>query len=50
MREHDLAVTMSKYGLEIGTPAIKSIGPLAFGPEEILFVGDNMGLRSSRST
>ena len=43
MREHDLAVTMSKYGLEIGTPAIKSIGPLAFGPEEILFVGDNMG-------
>ena len=43
MREHDLAVVMDKFGLEMGTPAIKSVGPLAFGPEGILFVGDNRG-------
>ena len=30
MREHDLAVVMDKFGLEMGTPAIKSVGPLAF--------------------
>ena len=28
MREHDLAVVMDKFGLEMGTPAIKSVGPL----------------------
>jgi len=43
MRERDSAVAMGKYGLEIGTPGLKSIGPLAFGPEGILFIGDNMG-------
>ena len=43
MTERDLTVAMGKYGLELGTPGIKSIGPLAFGPEGILFVGDNMG-------
>ncbi len=36
-------VDISKYGLEVGTPAIKSVGPLAFGPEGILFVADNLG-------
>ena len=33
----------TKYGLNIGTPAIKSVGPLTFGPDGILFVADNMG-------
>ena len=37
------AVSIDKYGLEIGTPGIKSIGPLAFGPDGLLFVGDNVG-------
>ena len=34
---------MSKYGLEVGTPKIKSVGPLTFGPDGILFVADNLG-------
>ena len=42
MVEREL-VAMDKYGLEVGTPGIKSVGPLAFGPEGILFVGDNVG-------
>ena len=42
MVEGNLVVTAGKYGLEIGTPGIKSVGPLAFGPEGILFVGDNV--------
>jgi hypothetical protein len=29
------------YGLEIGTPELRSIGPIAFGPNGILFVVDN---------
>ncbi len=37
------AVGASKYGLHVGTPHIKSIGALAFGPESILFVADNAG-------
>ena len=43
MTERDLAIAVGKYGLEVGTPGIKSVGPLAFGPEGILFVGDNVG-------
>lgn len=31
------------YGLEVGTPDLQSIGPLAFGPDGILFAGDNKG-------
>ena len=38
-----LAASIGKYGLEVGTPGIKSVGPLAFGPEGILFLADNMG-------
>ena len=38
-----LAASIGRYGLEVGTPGIKSVGPLAFGPEGILFVADNMG-------
>src|SRR4051794_24870186 len=30
-------------GLKKGTPDIKSAGPLAFGPDGILFVGDTAG-------
>jgi len=37
------AVSIDKYGLEVGTPGIKSVGPLAFGPDGLLFVGDNVG-------
>ena len=43
MREHGLAVDTGKYGLEVGAAGIKSIGPLSFGPEGILFVADNVG-------
>jgi hypothetical protein len=43
MTERDLAIAVGKYGLEVGTPGLKSVGPLAFGPEGILFVGDNVG-------
>ena len=38
-----LAVRTERYGLNIGTPDIKSVGSLAFGPEGILFVADNVG-------
>jgi hypothetical protein len=31
----------ASYGLEIGTPELRSIGPIAFGPNGILFVVDN---------
>ena len=43
MTQSSTAVGLSKYGLEVGTPGFKSVGPLAFGPEGILFVGDNAG-------
>src|ERR1700722_8233900 len=33
---------MSKYGLEVGSPDIKSVGSITFGPEGILFVADNV--------
>jgi hypothetical protein len=29
------------YGLQTGTPAIKSISAIAFGPDGILFIGDS---------
>jgi hypothetical protein len=32
-----------KAGLQVGTPDLKSAGPLAFGPDGILFVGDTKG-------
>ena len=43
MVERESAVAVGKYRLEVGTPGVKSVGPLAFGPEGILFVGDNVG-------
>jgi hypothetical protein len=33
---------MGIYGLQVGTPQIKSVGPITFGPEDILFVADNV--------
>ena len=37
-RADDLSASLKK-----GTPDLKSAGPLAFGPEGILFVGDTQG-------
>src|ERR1700682_13299 len=34
-------VAMSAYGLRVGTADIQSAGPIAFGPEGILFLADN---------
>ncbi|MGX7680061.1 hypothetical protein ACSMXN_14310 [Jatrophihabitans sp. DSM 45814] len=33
---------MNKYGLSIGSPDLKSVGAITFGPAGILFVADNM--------
>ena len=43
MVEYGTATALETFGLAVGTPAIKSVGSLAFGPEGILFVGDNVG-------
>src|ERR1700730_7540908 len=29
------------YGLAKGTPGLKSVGPITFGPDGILFIADN---------
>jgi hypothetical protein len=34
-----------RYGLTIGTPTLGSVGPIAFGPEGILFAADNLRAR-----
>ena len=39
----DQATSLEHLGLAGGSPGIKSVGPLAFGPEGVLFVGDNVG-------
>ena len=36
-----IAARSSYYGLAVGTPKLKSVGSLAFGPDGILFVADN---------
>lgn len=33
--------TEGKYGMTVGTPEIKSITSLSFGPEGVLFIGDS---------
>jgi hypothetical protein len=33
--------TLNRYGLETGTPQVRSVGSLAFGPDGILFIADN---------
>jgi hypothetical protein len=35
------SVVARDYGLQQGTPDLKSIGPITFGPDAILFVADN---------
>lgn len=37
------SVAADQYGLEKGTPEIKSAGPMAFGPDGILFIADTKG-------
>ncbi|HEY7106768.1 MAG TPA: hypothetical protein VH986_10220 [Acidimicrobiia bacterium] len=34
---------MGEHGLQSGTPAIESVGPITFGPDDVLFVADNVG-------
>jgi hypothetical protein len=36
-----VALSTGVYGLEVGHPALKSVGPVTFGPDDILFVADN---------
>ncbi|MBM3946660.1 MAG: hypothetical protein FJ315_04580 [SAR202 cluster bacterium] len=36
-----LVVGTGKHGLRVGTPDVKSVGSLAFGPDGVLFVADN---------
>lgn len=38
-----VAIDTGRYGLAVGNPAVKSVGPLTFGPDGILFVADNVG-------
>ena len=34
---------MGDYGLQVGTPQLKSVGSITFGPDDVLFVADNVG-------
>ncbi len=43
MVDQRTATALEKLGLAMGSPGIKSVGPLAFGPEGVMFVGDNVG-------
>jgi len=36
-----VAMSAGVYGLQVGRPALKSVGPITFGPDGILFVADN---------
>jgi len=36
-----VAMRTGGYGLQVGRPALKSVGPITFGPDGILFVADN---------
>ena len=38
-----VALDTGKYGLVVGRPGLKSVGPLAFAPDGVLFVADNVG-------
>src|SRR4051812_14788234 len=33
---------MAGHGLQVGTPVLESVGPIAFGPDDVLFVADNV--------
>lgn len=41
MSENGTAAGYADLGLTVGTPDIQSVGPIAFGPDGILFVADN---------
>ena len=41
MSDNGTAARYADLGLEVGTPDIKSLGPIAFGPDGILFAADN---------
>jgi len=43
MVELGTATNLENFGLSVGTPDIASVGPLAFGPQGILFIADNVG-------
>ena len=43
MVELGTATNLESLGLKAGTPSIKSVGPLAFGPGGVLFIADNVG-------
>lgn len=36
---------MSEYGLRVGTPDVRSVGPITFGPAGILFVADSLSAK-----
>ena len=36
---------MGEHGMQKGTPGIASVGPIAFGPDDVLFVADNVQAR-----
>src|SRR4051794_11235320 len=36
---------LADYGLTVGSPAVESVGAIAFGPDDILFVADNDGAK-----
>jgi hypothetical protein len=32
---------MAEYGMQVGNPVLESVGPITFGPDDVLFVADN---------
>lgn len=38
-----LTVDAAKYGMKVGSPAVRSVASLAFGPGNIVFLADNLG-------
>jgi hypothetical protein len=32
---------MAEHGMSVGTPVLESVGPITFGPDDVLFVADN---------
>jgi hypothetical protein len=36
---------MSQYGLRVGTPAMRSAGPITFGPAGVMFLADNVAAK-----
>jgi hypothetical protein len=36
---------VSRFGMTLGSPAIGSVGPITFGPDDVLFVADNLNAK-----